>query len=220
MSYYPIFLNLDNKKVIVLGGGSVAQRKVMALIDTGAHITVISPELTDKLRKLRDEGRIVHCEKNYETKEDLDGAFVVIAATSDERVNAEAARAAQAGHSLVNVVDAPHLCNFIVPSVVKRAPLTLAISTDSISPAFSRTIRQELEELYGQDISEYLLFVKELRLRAKKEIKDRKKREAFLRDIASPEMLAIVRKQGADAACHKAEELYRAYDKDSMERFF
>ena len=212
-SYYPVFLDLHNKKVVIVGGGSVAERKVMALLDTGAHITVISPELTESLRKLRDDRRIVIHEKRYETGDNLKEAFVVIAATSDEEVNVRVARDAQ---GLLNVVDTPELCNFIVPSVVKRSPLTIAISTDGVSPAFSRTIRKELEHLFGQEIAEYLTCVKQLRLKAKKEIGDAKKREAFLKEIASSDMLEMVRTQGSVAACDRAEKLLSLYMNDSL----
>jgi precorrin-2 dehydrogenase/sirohydrochlorin ferrochelatase len=207
-SYYPVFLDLYNKKVVVVGGGSIAERKVMSLLDTGAYIIVISPGLTEQLRTLREQGSIVHYEKSYDTADDLKDAFVVIAATSQEDVNAHVARDTQ---GLINVVDTPHLCNFIVPSVIKRKPLSIAISTDGISPAFSRTLRQELEQHFGEEIAQYLIFVKQLRIRAKKEIKDTKRRERFLKEIASSEMLSLLRKKGVNSACHRAEELYSTY---------
>ncbi|MEW6586718.1 MAG: hypothetical protein AB1442_14065, partial [Nitrospirota bacterium] len=100
----------------------------------------------------------------------------------------------------VNVVDTPHLCNCIVPSVVDRKPLTIAISTSGVSPALAKTIRLELEKQYGPEVSLYLRSVRRLRSEAQKTVPDKRKREKFLKEIASKDILGILRDKGAGAA--------------------
>jgi precorrin-2 dehydrogenase/sirohydrochlorin ferrochelatase len=187
--YYPAFLNLRGKKCVVIGGGKVAERKVSALVRSGACVLVISPELTPVLERLKSAGTISHIGRGYR-KGDLKCAFLAIAATSSEKVNRAVAHEAP---FLVNVVDMPDLCNFIVPAVVGRRPLTIAVSTGGASPAMAAAIRREL---YGTDIGRYLLFLGRLRKEALKKIVDKKTREKFLRKAASKEILGILRDEG------------------------
>jgi len=185
-------LNLRGKKCIIVGGGKVAERKVLALVRSGACVRVISPELTIVLGRLKSAGAISHVTRGYR-KGDLKCAYLAIAATSSERVNRAVSRDAP---FLVNVVDVPELCNFIVPAVVSRKPLTVAVSTGGASPAMAVTIRRELELLYGNEIGRYLLFLGKLRKDALKMIVDKKKRENFLKKAASEEILGILRDKG------------------------
>jgi len=179
--YYPVFLNLKNKRCIVIGGGKISERKVLSLLNSGANVTIISPELTKRLKKEIPNGKIKHISRNYQ-KGDLKNAFLVIAATDSNEINK---RVSADAPNLVNVVDVPALCNFIVPSVVKRGPLTIAISTSGVSPSMAKAIRKELERLYGPAFGKYLNSLKKIRTRAMREIKDKKKRERFLKKIAS-----------------------------------
>ncbi|UCE79954.1 MAG: bifunctional precorrin-2 dehydrogenase/sirohydrochlorin ferrochelatase [Nitrospiraceae bacterium] len=196
MNYYPAFLNLSSKKIVVIGGGTVAERKILQLMRADADtITVISPEITQRLLKERNKNRFIHIRRNYR-KKDLDNAFLVIAATDEPSLNTKIARDAPC---LVNVVDEPAECNFIVPSVIKKGPLHIAISTSGVSPAFARTLRKDLERLHGADISEYLSFLKTIRAKALIRITDRRKRERFLKRIASETILKTLRKEGIDA---------------------
>jgi len=204
MNYYPVFLNLAGKKALVVGGGRVAERKVLSLLAAGAGITVVSPSLTKRLAKQASEGRITHRARNYR-RGDLKGAFLVIAATDDSALNRQVAIDAPA---LVNVVDVPGECNFIAPSVVRRDPLIVAVSTSGASPALSRAIRKELEVLYGPGFSDYLRFVKKIRAKALKEIPDGKKRMKFLKTLASEETLKTIREKGPAAVKKKAEMLF------------
>ena len=190
--YYPAFLNLRGKKCVVVGGGKVAERKVCALVRSGACVRVISPEVTPVLDRLKSAGKISHIVREYK-KGDLKGTFLAIAATSSEKVNRAVSREAP---FLVNVVDVPELCNFIVPAVVGRRPLTIAVSTGGASPAMAATIRRELELLYGNEIGRYLLFLGKLRKEALKTIVDKKMRENFLKKAATKEILEILREEG------------------------
>ncbi|MDA8214871.1 MAG: bifunctional precorrin-2 dehydrogenase/sirohydrochlorin ferrochelatase [Nitrospiraceae bacterium] len=198
-NYYPAFINLCGKQCVVVGGGKVAERKVLTLLDSGAAVKVISPALTDVLEKQKDKGRIRHIRRNYRSG-DLKGAFLVIAATSDERINRKVSDDAPC---LVNVVDKPEMANFIVPSVVDRGPMTIAVSTSGASPAIARAVRKELELLYNKDFGQFLDFLKKLRKRAIKEITDKKARERFLKGVASKEVLSILRGKGFKEAKEK-----------------
>ncbi|GAB4487248.1 MAG: bifunctional precorrin-2 dehydrogenase/sirohydrochlorin ferrochelatase [Thermodesulfovibrionales bacterium] len=195
MVYYPAFLNLKGRKTVVVGGGPVAERKVRSLLDAGALVMVISPDLTQKLHRLKQQGRIDHKAREFRAG-DLKGCFLAIAATDDPDVNIRVAAEASCP---VNVVDVPFLCSFIVPAVVKRGPLTLAISTGGASPALARTIRKELEKMYGREMAAYLTYVRHVRKNALLKISDRKKRESFLKKLAAPALLVKLRKEGIAA---------------------
>jgi precorrin-2 dehydrogenase/sirohydrochlorin ferrochelatase len=189
--YYPVFLDLKGRDCVVVGGGKVAERKVLGLLKAGARVRVVSPGLTRRLAKEKTNGTIRHIPRRYR-KTDLRGAFLVIAATDSGEENGRIS--SDAGDILVNVVDTPELCNFIVPSTVKRGPLTIAVSTSGTSPAMARAIRKELESLYGGQFGRYLRGLAGLRARAAGEIKDKKERERFLKSLASGKILKDLRK--------------------------
>ena len=195
MKYYPAFLNLQGKKVVVVGGGKVAERKVMTLLRAGAVVTVISPLLTKRLQKAKEAGHMHHLSRTYR-KGDLKDSFMVIAATDAPEINTSVAADAP---GLLNVVDVPSECNFIAPSVVERGPLVFAISTGGTSPAFAKAVRREIEKSYGKVFSDYLGFVKTLRSRAMQEITDKSAREKFLKGLASGDILEALRTKGLDA---------------------
>lgn len=202
MNYHPVFLNLKARKAVVVGGGRVAERKILSLIRAGADITVISPSLTASLLQEKERKTLRHVDRGYKSG-DLKGSFLVIAATDSPALNSEIAREAPA---LVNVVDVPSECNFIAPSVVTRGPLTIAISTGGVSPAFAKTIRQELEKSYGPAIGRYLTFIRAVRKKALSCIDDRKKRERFLKELASPKVLQDLRTKGVKAVRQSIEK--------------
>lgn len=178
--YYPVLLNLKGKKVIVVGGGKVAERKALPLLRSGAKVTVISPECTERLKKENLRKHIQYVPRRYK-KGDLKNAFLVIAATDSAETNRKISEDAP---YLVNVVDKPLLCNFIVPSVVRRGPLTIAVSTSGISPSLARTIRKELEGLYGREFEKHLNYIKKMRVKALSGIKNDKERIKFLRGLS------------------------------------
>jgi len=210
-SYYPAFINLKDKQCVVVGGGKVAERKVLALLRSGANVKIISPDITDKLEKQKKKGNIIHIKRSYR-KGDLKGAFLVIASTSDEKINKIISEAAPC---LVNVVDRPEMANFIVPSVISKGPLTIAISTAGASPAVAKTIRKELELIYNKDFGRFLDFLKQLRRHVIKEITDKRKREFFLKGVASPEIFNTIRKKGfKEAKVKVASEIQKLKIKD------
>lgn len=163
---YPVLLNLKNKKCVVIGGGIVAERKVRALLETGAIITIISPELTENLRRFAEEKNITHLARDYETG-DLEFSYIAFGATSDIKTNEKIFQEAAENRVLVNIADKPEKCSFFVPSVVKRGDLSIAISTDGKSPALAKHLREKLEKQIGPEYGQYLEMLSEFRQSAK-----------------------------------------------------
>ncbi len=151
-SYYPAFLDLSGRKCVVFGGGHVALRKVRMLLEFGARTEVVAPELCAEMDGLRSDGSIEVRMRRFEP-EDLEGAFVAIAATDDQNTNERIALEARERGVLVNVVDVPQLCDFIVPSYMRRGDLTLAISTSGTSPSLAKKVRTRLEKEFGEEYS-------------------------------------------------------------------
>jgi precorrin-2 dehydrogenase / sirohydrochlorin ferrochelatase len=206
-TYYPAFIDLENKKTVVVGGGKVAERKILGLLDTGAKVTVVSPGITERIEREKQKGRLRHICRGY-GKSDLKEAFLVIAATDDRDINERVSRDATC---LVNVVDVPKLCNFIVPSSMQRGPLTIAVSTGGVSPALARSLRKELEKIYGCEFSGYLKALQKIRARAMTMIKDGKKRAGFLKAVASENMLKLLKEKGCSEAKKAVKNLFNSY---------
>jgi len=160
--FFPVFLNLKNKLCIIIGGGKVAERKVENLLTSQAKVKVISPEVTLKLKKLAEEGKI-EWERRVYKKGDLDSAWLVIAATDNPEIQKEIFKEAEEKHIFCNVVDVPELCSFIVPSTIRKGLLTIAISTSGASPAVARRLRETLEEIIGEEYALYVELMKDLR---------------------------------------------------------
>jgi precorrin-2 dehydrogenase/sirohydrochlorin ferrochelatase len=149
-AYYPVGLDLAGRKCLVVGGGKVAERKVRSLLEVGAQVVLISPQLTPGLAVLAGRQAVTYCNRHYHPA-DLEGAFLIISATDNSVTNGQVARDAQARGLLVNVVDKPELCNFIVPAVVRRADFSLSIATGGKSPMLARKIREKLEMQFGPE---------------------------------------------------------------------
>jgi precorrin-2 dehydrogenase/sirohydrochlorin ferrochelatase len=167
--YYPVYLNLAGKRCVILGGGTVAQGKIAALRQAGAHITVISPDATSGIQRAAQRGDVEWIARKYEPG-DLEGVFIAVAATNVWHVNREIYEEAERRGVLLNVVDDPDLCTFIAPSIVKRDPITLAISTGGASPALARKLREALAHdpnLEWADLAEVLA-------RARKVVKEQR----------------------------------------------
>jgi len=143
MKYYPINLNIKDRLCLVIGGGRVAERKVKNLLLCGARVRVVSPDLTDRLSKWVSQGKIDDTRSEYRASH-LKGAFLVYAATSDRKVNAEIARDAAKRKLLVNVVDSAKDSAFILPAVLRKRGVSIAVSTDGLSPATSVRIRDRI----------------------------------------------------------------------------
>ncbi len=166
MDYLPIFLKVSGRPCLVVGGGAVASRKTAMLLRAGADVTVVAPEVSKELETLAERGELV-IERREFRESDIDGRMLVMAATSNEAVNRTISELAAARHIPVNVADSPALCNFIMPSVIDRAPVQVAVSTSGSSPVLARLLRARLESFipaaYGrlaQLVDEYRHVVK------------------------------------------------------------
>lgn len=159
---FPMFIDLENKLCIVIGGGKVAERKIMTLLEFGASIKVISPHLSNELLKLNIEGTISVVNREFE-EHDISDAFMVIAATSDKALNRKISLQAAKNGAFVNCVDDPQLCTFLFPSVVKRDELVIGISTSGKFPGLSKKIRKDIENFIPESYGEALKELSELR---------------------------------------------------------
>ncbi len=188
MGYLPIFLDVTARRCLVVGGGALAERKVAALLEAGAAVTVLSPRLTPSLVARARARGLNHLAREYRAG-DLRGAALVILATDDKQQNREIAAEARASGIPINVVDEPELCTFIAPAVVSRGALQVAISTGGASPAMAARIRRELEHQFGP---EYGLALEILRA-ARKMLRSSEPRPAEragrLRALAGSELL-------------------------------
>ena len=155
MKYYPINLDINNRKCLVVGGGSVGTRKVKTLIRCGAVVMVVSMEFSHALSSLADDDQVTLIKRSYESS-DLEGMFLVIGATSNEGLNRRVSEDAEKRNMLCNIADVPDACNFILPSIVNRGDLLIAISTSGRSPAFAKKLRRELEGQFGEEYSVFL----------------------------------------------------------------
>lgn len=162
MSYYPIFLNLSGQRCVVVGGGAVAERKVAGLLGAAASVTVVSPTLTAELARLVKEKKIRHFMRDYRNG-DLAGYRLAFVATDDAQVNRAVYEEAQEAEVFVNTADDPAHCDFILPSVLRRGELQVAVATGGSSPALSRAIREELEQYFTEDYSILSAIVADLR---------------------------------------------------------
>lgn len=189
---YPVFLDLNDKRCLVVGGGEVAERKVQALLDTGARVRVISPVLTNYLSEAVQSGQIEAITRSY-SRGDIAGAFLVISATDDEIQNRQVAEDCLRENILVNVVDDPGQCSFIVPAVVRRGSLAIAVSTDGKSPLLSRRIREKLAEQFGWEYADYVEILGELRRRIIAEVADISRRRQLFADLVDSDILELMK---------------------------
>lgn len=155
MRYYPVCLDIQNRNCLVVGGGSVGTRKVVTLLNCGAHVTVVSPTASAHLQELANTGSII-LKKRFFRSSDLASMFLVCSATDNQELNRQIHTEAESLGMLCNVADRPEVCNFILPSIVNRGDLTIAISTSGQSPAFAKKLRKDLEKVFGNEYAQFL----------------------------------------------------------------
>lgn len=164
MRYYPAYLDVKDRACLVVGGGQVGSRKVGTLLKCGAKVTVISPQATEELAQMAVTGRIELKTRPYK-KTDIDGTFLVIGATDDQALNEQIHKDAEAAQRLCNIADQPKLCNFVLPSIINRGDLSIAISTTGKSPAFAKHLRRELNAQFGPEYGAFLALMGAIRQR-------------------------------------------------------
>ena len=191
-SGYPITLRLAHKRCVVIGGGTVATRKVKSLVAAGAAVTVIAPEMTEELQTLAATG-IIDSKPREALPADIRDALLVVVAADQSNINERIGCAAQDAGQLVNVVDHPELCNFFVPATVRRGPVSIAVSTDGASPMLARRIRQQLEHLIGPEYGELAELLGRLRVELKRHCDDQVTRASVWKAILDSPVLDLLR---------------------------
>ena len=183
MENYPIFINLNDQPVLVVGGGPVALRKIRLQLKAGARITVIAPEICDELSAELGQS-ITYLARPFEDT-DIDGYRLITAATNDESVNRHISELAMAANVPVNVVDQPELCSFITPAIIDREPVTIAISTGGAAPVLARKLRSQLERLLSPGLGKLASAMRQLRQRAEQLIPEEGQRRQFWEAVVS-----------------------------------
>ncbi len=179
MRYFPIFLDIKAKPVLLVGGGDVAARKFALLSDAGACVTVVAPELGEELRAAHERGAFVYLQRHFAAS-DLEGQWLAIAATNDRQVNARVSDGAGAARIPCNVVDDRELSSFIMPAIIDRSPVQIAVSTGGTSPVLARLIRERLETLLDSSLGTFAAFADRWRERVKARFADIGARRRFL----------------------------------------
>jgi precorrin-2 dehydrogenase len=195
--FYIACLRLSGRKCLVVGGGDVGLEKVEGLLVCGGEVTLVSPDGVEPLHELAAEGSIVWEQRPYEPS-DLEGAFLAIAATGDTEVNIRVYEDAEERAMLVNVVDVPPLCNFILPAIFRSGPLAIAISTAGASPALAKRIRSEIAEEYGEPYAQLAEILNEVRGWAKDTLPTYQDRKVFFESIVNGEPDPVELLRGGD----------------------
>jgi precorrin-2 dehydrogenase/sirohydrochlorin ferrochelatase len=198
--FYIACLRLTGRRCVVVGGGDVGLEKVEGLLACDADVALVAPEAHAELVQLALEGSIRWQQRTYRS-EDLDGALIVIAATADTEVNIRVFEDAEQRAMLVNVVDVPPLCNFILPAIVRTGPLAIAISTAGASPALAKRMKREIGELFGEPYANLALLLNEARGWAKATLPTYQERKGFFESIVEgePDPIALLREGHVDA---------------------
>lgn len=184
---FPLFLKLKGRRCLVVGAGAVAEQKIGSLLAAGADVRVVAPDACDAIQTLAATGRITWVPRRFEP-DDLEGAFVVIAATGKAAVSAAVFREAETRRLLCNAVDEPESCHFYYPAVVRRGDLQIAISTGGHSPALAQRLRAELEAVFGPEYGPWLRWLGRVRKRLFQRAIDPQRRKQALHRIASREV--------------------------------
>jgi uroporphyrin-III C-methyltransferase/precorrin-2 dehydrogenase/sirohydrochlorin ferrochelatase len=192
LPYLPINIAVAGRDCLLVGGGDIALRKARLLLKAEARIHVVSPDIVSELAELLSANNGRHSERAY-TSDDCKGNVLIIAATADDAVNAQVAKDAGLKGIPVNVVDNPALCTFVMPAIVDRAPLSIAISSGGAAPVLARQVREKIEQLLPANLGRLAVFAKNWRHRVNKEVGSDKRRyiwEAFFRSNAASKLLA------------------------------
>jgi precorrin-2 dehydrogenase/sirohydrochlorin ferrochelatase len=190
VAYYPLLLDISKKPCLVVGGGLVAERKVRMLLKFDARVLLVSPKVKKSLLRLAEKGSIEVMEREY-CEGDLEGASLVFAATDVEEINRRIKAEAGERNIPVNVVDDPLLCDFIVPSIVKKGPITVAISTSGTLPSLSKKLRQSIVEEITDDYIKYARILGKVRKLLIDTEQDKHRRKTLLNELVKMDMKEV-----------------------------
>jgi precorrin-2 dehydrogenase / sirohydrochlorin ferrochelatase len=203
---YPVFLRLEGKPCLVVGGGPVAVRKTIDLIECGAAVTVVAETPSPEMEELASKGRVILFKRRAEPN-DLTGVFLIIAATDDGEVNASLAMKAREESILVNAVDNPAQCDFISGAVLRRGPLRIAVSTSGCGPLIAASIRRDLEELYDESFGNYVECAGELRECILSENRPRERKDEAIHWLAEDEAYDLFIESGKEAVWNEVRKI-------------
>src|SRR3954453_537771 len=192
--FYIACLKLTGRRCVVVGGGSIGLEKVEGLLACDGRVVLIAPEAEPELERLAREGSIEWVRREYETG-DLEATFIAIAATDDTDINIAVYNDAEERAMLVNVVDVPPLCNFILPAIVRTGPLAIAISTAGASPALAKRMKTQIADTYGEEYARLAVMLNDVRGWAKGTLPTYQDRKAFFEGIVNgdPDPIALLR---------------------------
>jgi precorrin-2 dehydrogenase/sirohydrochlorin ferrochelatase len=193
MARLPLVLDLDGVRCLVVGAGRIAERKIATLLRAGARVTVVAPRATRPVAALARRRRLVWRRRPFRPS-DLRGARLAVAAAADEAVNREVARRASRGGAFCNVVDDPGRCTLMMPAVVSRGPLLIAVSTGGASPALARSLRSDLARRYGREYGAYLGLIGALRRRLQRGVGDAAERRRRYRRLLRAPILPLLKR--------------------------
>ena len=213
---YPINLDLTGQACLVLGGGSVAERKVRRLLDEGAVVTVIAPALTPALQILAEEHQLSWQRRTYQPGDETT-FFLIICATDDEAVSQAVSAAAKAQGKLLNVCDVPDLCNFTLPSIVRQGDLQLTISTNGKAPSFSRWLRKHLEQHFDERYGRWMAELAAIRKEGQALLATSRARQAFWRQALTDDVMDLVENNEIDAASSLLRKRMAAWERKNHE---
>jgi siroheme synthase-like protein len=210
--FYIACLRLTGRRCVVIGGGEVGLEKVEGLLACDAEVTLVAPDAQPELVQLALEGSIRWEQREYHS-EDLDGALIAIAATNDTDLNIRVFEDAEARSMLVNVVDVPPLCNFILPAIVRTGPLAVAISTAGASPALAKRMKREIAEQFGEPYALLAIILNEARGWAKATLPTYQDRKQFFESIVNgePDPIELIRAGDLEAVRELIEDAQQAY---------
>jgi len=193
--FYIACLKLTGRRCLVVGGGDVGLEKVEGLLACDGDVVLLAPEAHPVLEEYASEGTITWEKRAYEGAPDLEGSFMVIAATNDSEVNIRVFEDAEQRAMLVNIVDVPPLCNFILPAIVRTGPLAIAISTAGASPALAKRMKREIADQFGEDYARLAVMLNDARGWAKSTLPTYNDRRDFFESIVNgdPDPVALVR---------------------------
>jgi precorrin-2 dehydrogenase/sirohydrochlorin ferrochelatase len=196
--YYPVMLNMENKKCLVVGGGEISYRKIMELLESGALITLVSISINKNIKSLVDNKLISYIQDNYHTAY-LENTYMVVAATNNNKVNHEIFKDCSEKLILINIVDDPKNCSFILPSKIRRGDLTITISTNGNSPSLSKIIREELEGRFDESYEVYLNILGDVRKEVINKVKEPWRKKEILETIVRSNYLTVLKELGEEA---------------------
>jgi len=198
--FYIACLKLSGRKCLVVGGGEIGLDKVEGLLACDGDVTLVAPDAIEPLRQLAEEGSIRWERREYDPS-DLEGTFMVIASTDETDVNIGIYEDAEKRAMLVNIVDVPPLCNFILPAIVRTGPLAIAISTAGASPALAKRIKAEIADEYGEPYARLAIMLNDVRGWAKGTLPTYQDRKAFFESIVNgePDPVELLRQGDSDA---------------------